>query len=458
MMNLIYKIKYFFKEKPELSDSNVHKLLIKLSIPAIIGIIITNLYNIIDSIFIGHGVGADAIGALTACAPFQLLLNTCITTIASGAISVLSINLGSENYEKAAYSFGNSIVLTFLLSIFLSVSGFIFTNPLLILLGAENNILEFASQYLHIILIGIPFLALSFMFSELVRAQGRAKEAMTILSLGAVLNIIGDYMFIMIFNFGIRGAAIATSLAYLLSFLYGLYIIKKKKNLFKVELHHFKLNFTIIKEMFSIGGSSLISQGANTIAITIANAVILNIGGNMMINSIGVFNKLRDIVYMPIFGIVQGMQPILGYNYGAKRLDKVEQASNLTLRYVFTIALISSLIIGGYAKSFVSLFVNDKALIDYAVPLIRIALMFACIGACQCVGGTIFRSTGYAKRAYFFSLLRMIIIFTPAIIILPKIFGNNGCWYAYAAADLISGIISVLYIKLFFKKILIKNK
>ena len=419
-----------------------------------IGIIITNLYNIIDSIFIGHGVGADAIGALTACAPFQLLLNTCISTICSGAISVLSISLGEKNNEKAAYSFSNSIILMLILSLSFSLSGLIFAKPLLIILGAKDNLLNLATQYLRIVLIGTPFLSLSFIFSELIRAQGRAKEAVTILSLGTILNIIGDYIFIIVFKMGITGAGGATSLAYFLSFLYGLYMLLRKSNIFPVKPIHFKIKLSIIREMFSIGCSSLISQGANMLGITIANIVILKIGGNTLMNSIGVFNKLRDIVFMPIFGFVQGMQPILGYNYGAGKLDKVKKVSNLTLRYVFTAALIVSTIIISFAKPFASIFVDDKELINYAVPFIRIALMFACIGACQCVGGSIFRSTGYAKKAYFFSLLRMIIIFTPAIIIFPHIWGIDGCWFAYTAADLLSGIISVLYIKLFFKKLI----
>lgn len=452
MESLLFKIKKFFIEKPELSDSNINVLLIKLSIPAVIGIVITNLYNIVDSIFIGQGVGSEAIGAIAVGSPFMFLFNMCITTIVSGGISVLSISLGEKNHKKAAYCFGNSIILMIIVGVSLSVFGILFCLPLLKCLGASGKLLKMAIDYLRIVLIGFTFLGLAFVFSELIRAQGRAKEAMSILSLGAILNIIGDYIFIILFHMGIKGAAAATALSYFLSFLYGLYMIIRRKNVFDIDVSCFKFRPSIIKEMFSIGFSSLISQGSNVVGNIIANVVILGLGGNILISSIGIHNKLRDIVFMPIMGVIQGMQPIIGYNYGAKRFDKVKETANIALKYVFIIALIDSVIIGGFDSIFVRMFVNDKKLISYSVPLIRISLMFACFGAWQWAGGTICRSTGYAKKAYFFSVLRMIIVFTPAIIIFPHFMGSFGCWLSYAVADIISGVISRIYIWRFLSK------
>ena len=449
-------IKFIFG-KVDLDDSNIKRLLIRLSIPAILGIFVNNLYNIIDSIFVGRGVGADAIGALTIAYPLQVLLNAFVMMVATGGMSILSRSLGEKDKEKASYCFGNSITIIVLIALISTIFGLIFLKPILTLFGGRGHILDLSMDYMRIILLGTIFIGPACIFAELLRAEGKSKQSMIVMSIGAVANVILDYFFIIVFKMGVKGAATATTLANFVSFAYGVYYLLKGDSVLRLKLRYFKIKFHIVKEMLSVGMSSLISQGAGSISVAVANIAIVSVGGDILINAIGVFNRIHSIIFMPIFGVVQGMQPILGYNYGAKRLDKVREAAKLTLKYGFLIALANTVVIFIFTKPVVTLFVDDKELINYAVPYIRLAILFCCVGAWQSTGGTIFRAVGNAKKASFFALLRQIIIFVPNMIILSNIFGALGCWISYAFADLLSGLISIKYINNFLKKLKCKE-
>lgn len=454
---MIEKVKQMVFGKVDLDDSNVKRLLIKLSIPAILAIFVNNFYNIMDSIFVGRGVGADAIGALTIAYPLQSLIIAFAMMVATGGMSILSRSLGEQNKEKASYCFGNSITMAVIISLILTVVGMVFLEEILTLFGGRGEILELAKDYMRIILLGTVFMGPAYLFAELLRAEGKAKQSMIIMIIGAVANVVLDYIFIIELGMGVKGAAIATTLAKMLSFAYGLIYILKGDSVLQVKLEYFKIKISLVKEMLSVGVSSLISQGAGSISIAIANVAIVNVGGDALITSIGIFNRIHSIIYMPIFGVIQGMQPILGYNYGAKRIEKVRETAKLTLKYVFLIALLNTVVVMLFTNGIVSLFVNDAAIIESSVPYIRLAIVFSCIGAWQCVGGTIFRAVGNAKKASFFALLRQIIVFVPCMIILSNLIGPLGCWISYTASDLISGVISKKYIDSFLKTLRINR-
>jgi len=450
---MLQQIKRILTGKPDLNDSNVKRLLIKLSIPAMIGVFVNNFYNIMDTIFVGRGVGADAIGALTIAYPMQGLFICSIMMVATGGISILSRSLGEQKQEKASKCFGNSISLAVIISIILMIVGFIFLEPILYLLGGRGEILTLSMDYVRIILFGTVFMGPAYIFSELLRAEGKARESMNVMIIGAISNIVLDYFLVIVIAGGVKGAALATVLANVLSFLYGLFYLVKGDSILKIEIKYFMLDIKLVKEMLSVGVSSLISQGAGSVSLAIANITIVNVGGDMLINSIGVFNRIHSVIYMPIFGVIQGMQPILGYNYGAKRIKKVIETANITLKYVFMIALINTIVVLIFTKPLVSLFIDDIDLINYCVPYIRLSILFTCVGAWQSTGGSIFRAVGMAKKSFFFALLRQIIIFVPSMIIFSNLIGPLGCWLAYGFSDLLSGVISLKYIKNFLKKL-----
>ena len=297
-------------------------------------------------------------------------------------------------------------------------------------------------------------MAPSFLFGQLLRAEGKAKESMVILVIGSISNIILDYIFIIVFKGGATGAALATTIAYFLSFLYALFMMAKFSSVFVLKIKYLRLKVSIIKEMLSIGISSFISQGAGNVATIVANNVMVQVGGERLITSIGIFAIIQNFVFMPISGITQSMQPIIGYNYGRGNLEKIKETVKLTLKYVFIVALVNSIIVMLFTAPIVRLFIKgDSEVLTYSVPYIRLGIIFACFGAQQWVGGTVFRSLGMAKRAYFFAVLRMIIIFMPSMIILGNTIGELGCWISYTLADLLSGLVSKRYILRFLNKL-----
>ncbi|SHJ08480.1 putative efflux protein, MATE family [Clostridium cavendishii DSM 21758] len=457
-MSKIKALKEYLFGKVELSDENVNRLLINLSIPTILAIVVNNLYQIINSIFVGKVIGEVAIGAVAIVSPFIGIILTFIMMVSTGGMSILSRSLGEGNKEKAKMCFGNSITLTVSIAILLTIVGYIFLDSIIRILGASGDIYLLSKDYLVIFMFGIIFMAPSFMFGQLLRAEGKARESMIILIIGSVTNILSDFIFIVFLRWGVKGAALSTTLANILSFSYGLIMILKRSSVLEAKLKYFNINFLVIKEIISIGLSSFISQGAGNIAILIANRVMINIGGAKLITAIGLFGMIQNLVFMPVAGVTQGMQPILGYNYGRERLDKVREVVRLTLKYVFFIALFNSAIVCIFTRQVAGLFVkSDTSVLGYAVPNIRIAIMFAAFGAQQWVGGTVFRAVGMAKKAYFFSVLRMILIFTPSIMILGYTLGPIGCWLSYALADLASGLISKRYLLNFIDKLEIKN-
>ncbi|MDB2125540.1 MULTISPECIES: MATE family efflux transporter [Clostridium] len=453
-MSTINKLKKYIFGKKDLSDKDVKGLLISFSIPSILAIIVNGLYSVIDSIFVGRGVGEVAIGAIAIIQPFIGIIITLGTVISTGAMSVLSRSLGENDNEKAKICFGNSMTLISTMSILVCIIGTIFLNPILRIMGAEGEIFILGRQYMRIILVGMIFMAPSFLFGQLLRAEGKAKESMVILVIGSISNIILDYIFIIVFKGGATGAALATTIAYFLSFLYALFMMAKFSSVFVLKIKYLRLKVSIIKEMLSIGISSFISQGAGNVATIVANNVMVQVGGERLITSIGIFAIIQNFVFMPISGITQSMQPIIGYNYGRGNLEKIKETVKLTLKYVFIVALVNSIIVMLFTAPIVRLFIKgDSEVLTYSVPYIRLGIIFACFGAQQWVGGTVFRSLGMAKRAYFFAVLRMIIIFMPSMIILGNTIGELGCWISYTLADLLSGLVSKRYILRFLNKL-----
>lgn len=457
-MNSIRNLKEYIFGQIDIDNENVIRLLISLSIPSILAVVVNNLNQIINSILVGKVIGEGAIAAVAIVSPFIGILITVSMMVSTGGMSILSRSLGEKNIEKAKICFANSITLTVVLSIILSIGGYIFLDGILSLLGAKGDILLLSKSYLRIFLIGMIFMALAFIFGNLLRAEGKSKESMMILVIGSISNIFLGYVFILVFNFGIEGAAWATTIANLLSFVYGLLKIIKGSSIIELRWKYLKLDLGIVKEIISIGLSSFISQGAGNLGTVIANRVMINVGGTELITAIGIFGMVQSLIFMPISGVTQGMQPILGYNYGADRIDKVQTVVKLTLKYVFIIALVNSVLALIFTWQVAGLFIkSDNSVLAYAVPNIRIGIMFAAFGAQQWVGGTVFRAIGMAKKAYFFSILRMIIIFTPLIIILGYTLGPIGCWLSHVFSDLVSGIVSKRYLLKYVSRLKIEK-
>jgi len=424
----------------------IGKLLVKLSIPAMIGMMVNALYNVVDTIFIGRGVGPLALGGLTISFPFQMIVMAIGMTIGVGVASIISRNLGAGNREKAYRSAGTALSSAVIIGIVMAVGGTIYLDRLLRLFGASDTLISYAGEYLSIILVGIPFLGFAMTSNNIARAEGKAVIAMVSMLIGAVLNIILDPIFIFIFNMGIRGAAVATVISQFLSFSFLLLFFVSGRSSLKIKLVHLIPDFKLLKEIFIIGLPSFIRMTGGSLLAVVMNNVLLVYGGDLAIASYGMINRLTMFVFMPIFGVVQGFQPIAGYNFGAKKFDRVQKSIILSVITTTGISTISFFLIMLIPRFFISMFTTDEPLIDLSVKAIRIMVAAVPVIGFQIVGSAFFQSIGKALPSLILGMSRQILLLLPLVLILPGFFGLNGIWMAFPAADIGSALITVFWL------------
>ena len=312
----------------QLGQEKINTLLFRLSFPAVVGMISNALYNLVDTIFVGRGVGSLAIGALAIAFPLQIFIVAIAQTIGLGAGSAVSRTLGAGNTERAKQAVGNSFLCILVLSIFVSIVGLTYTDSILNFFGATSEILPYARDYIVIILWGLPFFSFVIFANNLIRAEGNARVAMFSMLIGSILNIILDPIFIFTLDLGIKGAALATVLAQFCSFLYVMQYIYGKKTALKIEFYHLRPYFSLIKEIITVGLPSFARLASGSISTLLVNQSLRFYGGNLAIIILGVIIKVTRFLFMPMFGVVQGMQPIAGYNYGARQYDRVFKVLN----------------------------------------------------------------------------------------------------------------------------------
>jgi len=437
-----------------LGEEKINKLLVNLSLPATIGMMVNALYNLVDTIFVGRGVGAIAIGGLTIAFPIQMVIMAFAQMIGIGAASAISRSLGAKDIEKADYVAGNSFLCVIVLSSIIAAIGLIFTEPMLRFFGSTETILPYAKDYITIILWGSIFFSFAMSSNNLIRAEGNAKVAMVTMLIGAILNIILDPIFIFIFKLGIKGAALATIISQFISFLYILTYLYSGKSSLKIKLHHLKPKIHIIIEMLTVGSAAFFRQVTGSVVAIVVNNSLRIFGGDMALIIAGILHRVIMFVFMPLFGVIQGMQPIVGFNYGAKKLDRVKEAIKLSLITTTVIATFGWLIAELFPFAIISIFTHDAEVIEKGSTIIRIVLsMIPAIGI-QIVGAALFQSLGKAVPSLILSLLRQVLLFIPLVIILPRVFGLGllGIWIAYPAADILSVILTAFFLRSELKK------
>lgn len=436
----------------QLGEEKIFSLLLKFSIPAIIGMLVNALYNVVDRIFIGNGVGSLGIAATTIAFPIMLIIIAFGMLIGIGATSLISIRLGEQKKEEAEVIMGNGIVLLVGVSLLISFLGLIFISPLLKTFGASEAVLPYAKEYVSIILFGTVFQCVSFGINGFIRAEGNPRTAMTTMLIGAVLNIILDPIFIFVFNWGIAGAAYATVLAQVISSIWMLHYFVSGKSLLKLYLKNFKLQPVIVASIFTIGSAPFAMQMAACLLSVILNNSLSFYGGDVAISGMGVIHSVITLILMPIFGINQGVQPIIGFNYGAQKFDRVKEALKLAMIAATVIVSLGFLATQLLPEQIISLFnKEDKELIEFGTHALSIFLIFLPIIGFQVVGANYFQAVGKPKQAMFLSLSRQVLIFIPALLILPRFFSLNGVLIAGPTADLISSFITGIWLLREFK-------
>lgn len=427
-----------------LGTESIGKLLLKYSIPAIISMMVNALYNVVDRMFIGNipGVGPMAITGLGVTLPIMTILVAFGTLIGVGATTMVSIRLGEGKRDDAEKIIGNSFTLTIIISILITILGLLFLNNILSIFGASENTIGYAKSYMTVILAGTIFNMFSSIFGNIIRGDGNPKLSAIIMGVGCFTNIILDAVFIFVFNMGIQGAAIATVIAQAIATVWGiLYYIKGKSNV-KFKKENLKLNKRIVGGILAIGVSPFAMQLATSMVQLIYNFSLKTYGGDLAIGAMATVNSISMIFVMPAFGFVQAMQPIVGYNFGAKKYNRVRKTLKISLISATVVFVLGALLTQFAPEMLVSVFNKDPELMGLTVNGLRKYTLAMPLIGISIVGTYYIQSTGKAKMSMLLSLLRQVIILIPLISIMPRFFGVNGAWFSQPIADLISSVVT----------------
>ncbi len=431
-----------------LGTEPIGKLLLRYSLPAIIGMMVNGLYNVVDRIFIGNmpGVGPLAITGLGVTMPVMTIILAFGMLIGIGTATNISIKLGQGKKDEAEKLIGNSITLAVIVGLIIMVVGLIFGDQILQLFGASADSLEYAKAYINIILLGTVFNMIGFIFNSTIRGDGNPKLSATIMVVGCVLNIILDAVFIFVLGIGIKGAALATIIAQFTTAVWGLSYYTKGKSNLKLKKANLKLDKSLVSIIIAIGAAPFAMQLAASGVQVISNNALRTYGGDLAIGAMATINSIIMMVGMPIVGISQGAQPIIGFNYGCKKYDRVEKTLKLA-----TIAATLGLTIGWavvqlYPESIVSMFNSNAELVKISVDGIRKYLFMMPLIGMSMIGSNYIQSIGNAKQSMFLGLLRQVILLVPMMLILPKFLGLDGVWFSQPVADVISFIITFILV------------
>jgi putative MATE family efflux protein len=429
-----------------LGSQSIGKLLLRLSVPATVAMLVMALYNVVDTIFVGRGVGTDAIGGLTIVFPFQIIVMAFANMIGIGTASVVSRNLGSGNRDRACTAGGNAFAVSIGFGLLVTILGYSLLNPILRLFGATPILLGYAREYLSVILAGTVFITFAMSTNHIVRAEGRATVAMLTMVLGAVANIILDPIFIFGLKMGIRGAALATVISQFLSFCFLLLFYLSGRSSLKIRLIHLKAVGGVLKEIFALGVPAFIRQGGMSLVLILVNNLLGRYGGDIYISVFGVIFRILHFVLMPLSGLVQGFQPITGYNYGAGKIDRVKYGVRLTLLISSALAVAGFLILSLLPGPIFRIFSTDSNLIRAGMPVLRVVVLIVPLIGIQMIGSAYFQAVGKARPAFFLGLSRQFIFLLPLMIVLPLAFGLWGVFAAFPAADFLSSLVTGLWL------------
>ena len=437
----------------DLGTLPVSKLLKQYAFPAIVAMTASSLYNMVDSIFIGHGVGPLAISGLALTFPFMNLSAAFGAMVGIGASTLISVRLGQQDYKAAQDIFGNVVTLTLILGVLFSIVALVFLDPILSFFGASPATLPYAREYMEIILLGNVVTHSFFTFNAILRSTGHPQLAMNATIMAVVGNTILNPIFIYGMNMGIRGAATATILAQIVSLLWQVSVFRRPKELIQFKRGIYRLKKKIVKDTFAIGMSPFLMNVCACAIVIIVNNSLQEYGGDMAIGAYGIINRLLTLYVMIVLGLTMGMQPIVGYNFGAQKIDRVKQTLKLGIVSGVVITSSGFFICELFPHAVSAIFTDSDHLIDLAVDGLRITvIMFPFVGA-QIVIGNFFQSIGKAKISIFLSLTRQLLYLLPCLLLFPNWWGLKGIWISMPVSDALAFITAVVSLIIYIKKV-----
>jgi putative MATE family efflux protein len=445
-----------YSQRDPILKDNLRTLLFKFSVPSIIGMVISALYNFIDTIFVGNGVGSIAIAALTIVFPIQILMLAIGIMVGVGSASIISRGLGRGDESLAARTVGNAIIANIVINALMMAVAFVFIDNILKFFGASESVLPYAKDYLSIILFGFVFFSSSLAANHIIRAEGRPRAAIYPMIIGAVLNIILDPVFIFIFKMGVKGVAIATIISQGISILYVTFYLYFGKSIFKPRKEMFRIDFRLMKNILIIGFPSFLTAIIDSIIFLIFNRAILYYGNDTYIAIAGIVIRIVDLIVMPILGISYGFSTIAGFNYGAKLYSRVRKILEEAVIWTSLIAVAGFIATMFFPHYLLRIFTDNTAVINNGIMPMRIIVIFLPIMGFLIVGGMFFQAIGKPVPALIINFSRQVIFLLPAIFILPLFFGLNGVFLSWPVSDFLSFIVTLVFI-LFELRLINKN-
>ena len=443
----------------QLGTESISSLLIKQALPASIGILVMSLNVLVDSIFVGNWIGSIAIAAINVVLPISFFIGALGMAIGIGGASIISRALGAGNKEKALRTFGNQISFTILITTTMVAVGLTFVDTLIPAFGGKGSIFELAKIYYVIVLYGVPFLALNMMGNNVIRSEGKPKFAMIAMIIPSIGNLILDYLLISVMDYGMEGAAWATTISYLLCFLYIVYFFLSQNSELKLSPKYLRIKFSIIKEISSLGVVTLSRQAVVSVIYLLMNNILFDLGGEAMVAVYAIIGRMLMFALFPVFGVTQGFLPIAGFNYGAQKYDRVKESIYTAIKYA---AILATIVFAGlmiFPAEIAGLFLSHKPgmselelatnafVLENTPSAMRWVFAATPIIALQLIGAAYFQAIGKAVPALLLTLCRQGFFFIPLILILPNFLGELGVWISFPIADVLATIVTGYYLK-----------
>lgn len=427
-----------------LDDDRIVRLLLKLSLPAFFGMAVITLYNVVDTIFVGHYVGPLGIAGLSIVFPVQMLAMGFSMMTGIGGASLISRLIGAGNIPRAERAAGNAMTATLVIAVIITIAGLSKVDFWLRLIGASETILPYARDYMTVILFGMLFQTFAMVLNSLIRAEGNARVPMTGMIIGALLNIVFCAIFVALLGMGVKGSALAAVVGQLVSVLYlGRYYFSGK-NFLKIHLKNLALDWNILKEILGIGVASLATMIAESLSIIFINRALAAYGGDISVSTFGILNRILMFAIMPGIVIGQGLQPILGFNYGAKRYKTALRAIKIAMTVATTCCVVVFVFLYFLPEPFIRIFTSDGQLItagSYAAKRLFLALYL--IGFIM-VGSMIFQAIGKVAQSFITAISRSLLFLVPLVFILPRFLKLDGVWLAFPFTDVLTAVLTFI--------------
>ena len=430
----------------DLGTKPIGKLLIKQAVPASIGILVMSLNILVDTIFVGNWIGPNAIAAINVVLPVSFFIAALGMAIGIGGSSIISRALGGNDRKKALTTFGNQITLTLLLTIALVIPGLWYVDAIIPAFGGKGAIFQPAKIYYVIVLYGIPFLALCMMGNTVIRAEGKPKFAMYAMMIPSVGNLVLDYIFIKVFDFGMYGAAWATTGSYILCLSFIFWFFLSKNSELRITDCFYKLQLPIVKEIGSLGFVTLSRQAMVSITYLLMNNILFDLGGETSVTAYAIVGRMLMFALFPVYGITQGFVPIAGYNYGAEQYKRVRQTIMTAISYGIALAAVVFVFLMVFPHTITSLFTQDAEVLKETPPAMRWVFAATPVIGIQLIGAAYFQAIGKATPALLLTLLRQGLFFIPLIFILPSFYGELGVWMAFPVSDVLATVVTAYFL------------